>query len=91
MGDKGKASAVSGVFVLTSAAGKKLIGKAVAALPEVQYALRNARMMIANGTTTSYVIEALTGQPLERFAYCIGVVTQGKLTQNAYSGERVVG
>jgi len=73
---------VSGAFVLTPAAGKKLIGKAVAALSEVRRAAASGRMLIANGTTTGYVIEALTGRPAERFEYCIGVVTQGKYVEN---------
>ena len=76
------AASVSGTFVLTPASGKKLIGKAVASLPEVRYAAVSGRMLIANGTTTSYVIEALTGQTAERFEYCIGVVTQGKYAEN---------
>ena len=76
------ASSVSGSFVLTPAAGKKLIGKAVASLPEVKHAAASGRLLIANGTTTSYVIEALTGRPADRFEYCIGVVTEGKYTEN---------
>jgi len=76
------AASVSGAFVLTPAAAKKLIGKAVASLPEVRRAAASGRLLIANGTTTSYVIEALTGRPAERFEYCVGVVTEGKYTEN---------
>lgn len=85
MGDMNRAGAVSGAFVLTPAAGKKLIGKAVAALPEVQQAFTSGRMLVANGTTTSYIIEALTGKAIERFEYCVGVVTQGKFASNEAS------
>ena len=85
MGNEDRAGAVSGAFVLTPAAGKKLIGKAVAALPEVQRALVGGRMLVANGTTTSYVIDALTGKAIERFEYCVGVVTHGRFTENPAS------
>jgi hypothetical protein len=75
-------SNVSAAFVLTPAAGKRLIGKAVASLPEVQQAAQKGRMLIANGTTTSYIIESLTGQPVDRFGYCVGVVTEGAYVEN---------
>jgi len=77
--------AVSGAFVLTPAAGKKLIGKAVAALPEVQRAFTGGRLLVANGTTTGYIVEALTGKPVNHFQYCVGVVAQGKFTENPAS------
>lgn len=73
---------VSGAFVLTPAAGKKLIGKAVAVLPEVRYAFEKGRLAIANGTTTGCVIEALTGQALKKFEYCVGVVAHGMYGEN---------
>jgi hypothetical protein len=73
---------VSGGFVLTPAAGKKLIGLAVAALPEVRYAYKHGRLAIANGTTTGCVIEALTGQPVQKFEYCVGVVANGVFGEN---------
>jgi hypothetical protein len=73
---------VSGAFILTPAGGKKLIGKAVAALPEVRYAYEQGRLAIANGTTTGFVIEALTGQTLKKFEYCVGVVTHGIFGEN---------
>jgi len=82
MADVNEARTVSGAFVLTPAAGKRLIGRAVAMLPEVQNAAQKGRMLVANGTTTSYIIEAFTGKPAERFEYCVGVVTQGKYTGN---------
>ncbi|RJR47449.1 MAG: hypothetical protein C4576_09510 [Desulfobacteraceae bacterium] len=72
-----KKEMVSGAFVLTPAAGKKLIGLAVASLPEVRYAYENGRLAIANGTTTGCVIEALTGRSLKKFEYCVGVIADG--------------
>jgi len=73
---------VSGSFVLTPAAGKKLIGMAVATLPEVRRAFRKGRLAIANGTTTGYIIEALTGKPVKKFEYCVGVIAGGLYGEN---------
>lgn len=72
----------SGTFVLTPAAGKKLIGMAVAALPEVKRAFEKGRLAIANGTTTGYVIEALTGKPIAKYDYCVGVIAEGIFAEN---------
>jgi hypothetical protein len=82
MNDRSNDGAVSGAFVLTPAAGKKLIGMAVAALPEVRNAYEKGRLAIANGTTTGYVIEALTGRPVKKFEYCVGVVAKGLFGEN---------
>ena len=76
---------VSGAFVLTPAAGKKLIGLAVASLPEVKRAYEKGRLAIANGTTTGYVIEALTGKPVRRFEYCVGIIAEGQFAENPES------
>ena len=75
-------STVSGSFVLTPAAGKKLIGMGVARLPEVEYAFDSARLIVANGSTTSYVIEALTGEPVDKYDYCVGVIADGQFAGN---------
>ena len=75
-------AAVSGSFVLTPSAGKKLIGMAVAKLPEVRHAFRKGRLAVANGTTTGYVIEALTGKPVQKFDYCVGVIAGGLYGEN---------
>ena len=82
MSDRSNAGTVSGAFVLTPAAGKKLIGMAVAALPEVRHAYEKGRLAIANGTTTGYVIEALTSVPVKKFEYCVGVVARGLFGEN---------
>jgi len=55
---------------------------AVAALLEVKHAYEKGRLAIANGTTTGYVVEALTGQPVKKFEYCVGVVAKGILGEN---------
>ena len=76
---------VSGSFVLTPSAGKKLISMAVAALPEVKRAYEKGRLAIANGTTTGYVIEALTGKPMPKYEYCVGVIAKGIFAENPES------
>jgi hypothetical protein len=81
----GSGDIVSGSFVLTPAAGKKLIGMAVAVLPEVKRAFEKGRLAIANGTTTGYVIEALTGKSVKKFDYCVGVITEGLFSENPNS------
>ena len=48
-------------FVLTSSAGKRLIGKAVAALPEIKAALSRGTVVIVAGTTNGYVAEEILG------------------------------
>ena len=48
-------------FVFTPWESRRLIGKAVAALPEVQLAYREAEMIIAHGSTNVFVAEELMG------------------------------
>ena len=81
---------VSGSFVLTPSAGKKLIGMAVAKLPEVRHAFKKGRLAIANGTTTGYIIEALTGKPVQKFEYCVGVIAEGLYGENPGSDHTMV-
>jgi hypothetical protein len=55
-------------FLLTVSAGKRLIAKAVAALPQVKHALANGTIAIVTGTTNGYVAEELlrlTGREAE--------------------------
>jgi pimeloyl-ACP methyl ester carboxylesterase len=46
-------------MLLTPAAGKRLIGKAIAAHPDVQGALKNGTVVVIAGTTNGYVAEEL--------------------------------
>jgi len=50
------------LFVLTPAESKRLIGKAVAALPEVKHALKNDYVLVGHGSTNVYVAEAVLGK-----------------------------
>jgi hypothetical protein len=65
-------------FVLTSAASKRLIAKAVVAMPEVQRAHRQGRLIVAGGTTNAYIAEELTGAHVEKVRYTAGIVTESK-------------
>lgn len=61
---------------LTPAEGKRLIGKAVAALESVQTALKEGTIVIATGTTNAYVFEELMGKKIEnKGLFTGGVVT----------------
>jgi len=65
---------------LTVPEGKRLIGKAVAALPEVQKARRQGRLIIATGITNAFVAEEILQEPVAKIRYTAGIVTQGKFT-----------
>lgn len=51
-------------FSLTVAEGKRLIAKAIAAMPEVAHALRHGTILLKGGTTVSAVSEELCGEKL---------------------------
>lgn len=48
-------------YIITSAAGKRLIGKALARHPEIQSALIQGTVVIVAGTTNGYVAEEILG------------------------------
>lgn len=68
------------VVVLTSAESKRLLGRAVASLPEVQRARQKGRLLISNGTTNAFVAEEILGIPVPKFSYAAGVITDGLLS-----------
>ena len=59
-------------FVLTVSEGKRLIAKAVAALPAVQKAMREGTVVVTKGTTNAYVAEELLGEPIAKGSYVLG-------------------
>jgi len=65
---------------LTVSEGKRLIGKAVAALPQVQAARKQGKLIIATGITNAYVAEEVLQEPVEKMRYTAGVITQGVFT-----------
>ncbi len=66
------------LVTLTPSESKRLIAKAVVAMPEVQYALKHGFVYIATGTTAAYVVEELLGEKLEKEKWTIGTVSKGR-------------
>lgn len=73
------------VFALNPWESKRLIGRAVARLPEVQHALAEAQILIAHGSTNVYVAEEVLGYCPERDKYASGQVINGTLCQTESS------
>jgi len=71
------------LFVLTPSESKRLIGKAVAALPAMKNAKKKGKIFIGHGSTNVYVAEELLGKKfgkvLDRDAYLSGVIQRGTL------------
>jgi hypothetical protein len=77
------APSASALVVLTPAESKRLIAKAVAALPEVKKALQTGTVIIARGTTNAYVAEEILSISITpKSSYTLGCITGGELTAN---------
>jgi len=63
---------VQAQIVLTVSESKRLIAKAVARMPIVKHALKNGMVIIAKGTTNTYVAEELLGRKIAHGAYVLG-------------------
>ena len=61
--------------VLTVSESKRLIARGVAAMPEVQRAMREGMVVVATGTTNSYVLEELQGRRIDKRRYRSGITT----------------
>lgn len=72
---------VRAIFTFTPWESKRLIGCAVAALPEVQYALEHAQIVIGHGSTNVYVAEEIMGAFDKRDLYVSGQIINGTLCQ----------
>jgi len=70
---------VSGILVLTPAESKRLIARAVVAMPQVKKALGKGRVVISNGTTTAFVAEEILGRQVSKYRYAAGYIGEGKL------------
>lgn len=73
------------VFSLNPWESKRLIGRAVAHMPEVQHALAEAQILIAHGSTNVYVAEEILGYCPDRDKYVSGHVINGTLCQTESS------
>jgi hypothetical protein len=72
-------------IVLTVAESKRLIAKGVARLDVVQTAMREGLVSVNTGTTNSYVVEELLGEPIEKAAYVTGITLPMKgVTRTEY-------
>jgi len=63
---------VQAQIILTVAESKRLIAKAVAQMPIVKAALQNGMVIIAKGTTNTYVAEEILGEKIEHGSYVYG-------------------
>lgn len=68
--------------VLNPAASKRLLGKAVAGLSEVRNAYANGRLSVSTSSTSAYVLEELTGEKVDTYRYCVGMVAGGMLSSS---------
>ncbi len=68
------------VVVLNPPESKRLIGKAVASLPEVQHAFHTGRLIVCEGSTNAFVVEELLSVSFDKETYPCGVVSDGWLS-----------
>jgi len=61
--------------VLTVAEAKRLIARGVVELPEVRRAMMEGIVVVATGTTNSYVLEELWGKKIDKRRYRSGITT----------------
>jgi len=78
MPDGAQPAIVSGIVVLTPSESKRLIGKGIAALPQVQAAMKQGRIIIAFGSTNAFVVEELLGVKLDKASYVTGNTSHGR-------------
>ena len=67
------------LFTLTSSESKRLLGKAVAAMPEVQHAKDNGYLVVGRGSTNAFILEELLGTKMDKERYVAGQVIKGVL------------
>ncbi len=81
--------AVANTFVLTVAEGKRLIAKAVAAMPQICRAMDSGMVMIGKGSTNAYIVEELLGHPIDKGSYVLGRTVpqrRGERAEVAFKG-----
>ncbi|WP_285519868.1 hypothetical protein [Thermococcus nautili] len=66
------------LVTLTPPESKRLIAKAVVAMPEVQRALKKGFVYIATGTTAAYIAEEILGKEIEKEKWTIGTISNGR-------------
>ena len=66
------------LFTLTSAESKRLLARAVAAMPEVQNAMQDSMVIVGAGTTNAFVLEELAGEQVDKARYTAGIIAKGR-------------
>jgi hypothetical protein len=77
--EKGGRKIMQALFTLTSSESKRLLGKAVAALPEVQHAKDHGYLVMGRGTTNAFIIEELMNSKMDKERYVAGQIIKGVL------------
>ncbi len=80
---------VQAQVILTVSEGKRLIAKGVAHMPIIQKAMKEGVIIIARGTTNTYVAEELTGQKIPHGAYVIGWTGPARNSKEIKTKEKV--
>lgn len=66
------------LVVLTPYESRRLLAKAVAALPAVKAAMMDGRIIVATGSTNGYVAEELLGRTIVKENFISGHITEGE-------------
>ena len=72
------------LITLTSSEAKRLVGKGIAALSEVQAAFKKGIIFVATSTSTGYVAEELLNKPIEKGFFTSGVVVSRGICTTFY-------
>ena len=67
------------LFTLTPSESKRLLAKAVAALPEVRHAKDEGYLVVGRGSTNAYILEELLGGQMDKERYIAGQIIKGVL------------
>lgn len=75
--------------VITVAEGKRLIAKAIVAMPEVQKAKQNGMIIITCGTTNTYIAEELLKKDIKPLEFVLGAVLPKKAQNISWPSEKL--
>ncbi len=79
-----KGKKIAALVTLNPSESRRLLAKAVVALPEVQYAWKNGTIIIARGITNAFITEELLGVKIEpKAGQCVGMVVNGATNANS--------
>lgn len=75
------------LVVLRPEESRRLIGRGVAALPQVQSRLKIGRMVIVGGSTTRHVVDQLLGKDPGLATFAVGWIRDGQLGESPEDGQ----